>query len=351
MAQSDAYLLRIPREIRNQILSYVHHEVTFPWKWSRSRSRQLALDVTIPYAPQPSVLLTCSRLYEEYMQQRADKSMMIRWSGGVKRSHYRKRDVNELKYIQAFGRVENFELVIDLTRLRKEGEAPWSTGNRLECFLMDELFDFFKPHLPRLASIVVFSRMVAAVDASEPWQPRPFGPPRPEEASTGPVPDRLGGLQLVHFARALCLYSNIDHRYWREWRTGRVEWNHVKDSIYQLQVRYYASESHKILQPTRAQVQAHWKSYTITDEQAKQPRRLEKHQMEAFDEPECRMWDWEDFSGGGVYASKDVFRADADEKGHRRYPYVHADRRQAEEPEQYFNWDEIMIVTSDDASG
>lgn len=351
MAHVDTHILRIPREIRNQILSYVHHEVTFHWRRSRSRSRCLALDVTIPQAPRLSVLLTCSRLYEEYMEQRADKSMVIHWNGRVKRSGHGKGVEKELKYIKAFDRVENVKLVVDLTLLGEEGQAPTNESGRLECYLMDKLFDFFRTHLPRLAAVVVVSRKVAATDYSKPWQPNAWGyPPRPEDASTGPVPDRLSGFQLVHFARSWCLYSNIEHRY--RWQNqGKGTYNHVTDSMYQLQMRCYASQSHKVRRPTPAQVQAQWKSYTITDEKAQLPRRLEKHEMEAFDGPGCRMWDWEDFSEEEVYASKDVFRVDADENGYRRSPYIHANRRHAEEPEEYFNWDEIMMDTSSEAGG
>jgi hypothetical protein len=269
--------------------------------------------------------------------------MVLRWDGGVRKSRVGTRVNKDQKNIKAFSRVENIKVIVDRTMTDglEEGEVPRSDRGGLYCEVVQRLFEFFIPHTARLSSIVILSRKVAVERPSKWWGPVAFTM-RPEETSTGPVADRLSGLPLQHFAHALCLYSNIDHHYSVGWTDS---YHSVRDSIYQLQVRYYAREPHKVLHPTPQEVQGLWKSYTISRDQAYTQRPPKRYELEAFTNPESRMWGWEEFSGEQVYAAKDVFRGDSVENDPcRRVKYERPGG-----PEYYFKWDEIMMDTSDDA--
>ncbi|KAH7408733.1 hypothetical protein DE146DRAFT_647070 [Phaeosphaeria sp. MPI-PUGE-AT-0046c] len=337
MALSEAHLLRIPREIRDRILYYVHHEVSFPWTFSTSRKRRLTFEVTIPYAPRLSVLLSCSRLCEEYMQQPLNKSMVVHWVGSVKRRIRGKALEKHTKYKKACSRVENITLAISLGD--EEGLMPRSDDLKLDCHLTEKCINFFKPHISQLSSVIVISRKLAVEHAWDRWRGNRVGTMRAEEASTGPVPDYLEGLQLVYFSRALCLYSLVETRTWD---------NEVKDSIYQLQVRYYASESHQIRHPTPEQMQVQFKSYTIKDRHRSERRRLGKQDLEAINNVASRMWGWEELIGEDVYKSSEVVRTGPTKDDEQSDVGLRVNQEDEGDSEHYFNWEETMMDTRHD---
>ncbi|OAK97345.1 hypothetical protein IQ06DRAFT_296506 [Phaeosphaeriaceae sp. SRC1lsM3a] len=344
MTPSNAHLLQIPREIRDQILSYLEydHDVPFPWTWTKSRKRRTVFEITLPNAPRLSVLLTCSRLYEEYMQQSVNKSMVVRWDGGVKRRVRGKALEKHPEYKKAFSRVENITFVIDLGG--EEGRIPWLENRKLDHHLLAMCIEFFKSHTSRLSSVIVISRKCAVQDAWHPWQPNVVGTMRPGQTSTGRITDTLGGLQLVRLGRAMCLYSNIDDRYWRRSSAS------VRNSIYQLQMRYYASDSHTILHPAPEQAQAQFKSYTIETKSKSvggKRKPLERHEILAIDEVACRMWGWEELRGEDVYKSKEVLRVVPAVDNEPPDVVSRADQEDGEGSDHYFDWDEIMLDARD----
>jgi hypothetical protein len=70
MTLPDAHLLRLPREVRDQILADLdlRDEVSFDWKWKVKGMQRVGIRVTIPHAPRTSLLLVCSRVHDEYRE-------------------------------------------------------------------------------------------------------------------------------------------------------------------------------------------------------------------------------------------------------------------------------------------
>jgi hypothetical protein len=89
MSLPTAPLLNLPRELRNQIYEYLRHEVTLDWRWDCTRTRRIPFRVRVPNAPRLSVLLVCSRLHEEILEEDFSKDMtvMLVWRGKRKKLH------------------------------------------------------------------------------------------------------------------------------------------------------------------------------------------------------------------------------------------------------------------------
>jgi hypothetical protein len=70
MTSAQPHLLTIPREIRNEIYSYLHQRITFQDHILMKLFDGRSLDATLCFenAPLISVLLTHSRLYDEYKE-------------------------------------------------------------------------------------------------------------------------------------------------------------------------------------------------------------------------------------------------------------------------------------------
>jgi hypothetical protein len=70
MTTAKPHLLTIPREIRNEIYSYLHQRITFQDHILMKLADGRSLDATLCFenAPLISVLLTHSRLYDEYKE-------------------------------------------------------------------------------------------------------------------------------------------------------------------------------------------------------------------------------------------------------------------------------------------
>ena len=62
------HLLSLPREIRNQIYSYLHQPLQMRWELNKHDVHCVAINV--PKAPIPSVFRTCTRLHDEYLESR-----------------------------------------------------------------------------------------------------------------------------------------------------------------------------------------------------------------------------------------------------------------------------------------
>jgi hypothetical protein len=83
MALERAHLLRLHRELHNQIYGHLYHEVTFKWKWRITKTGRALFDVSLRDASSLSVILVCSRLHEEILQSVQTTLTMIRWDGVV----------------------------------------------------------------------------------------------------------------------------------------------------------------------------------------------------------------------------------------------------------------------------
>lgn len=64
----DLHILSLPREIRNQIYSYLHQPLQLRWELNKHDVHCVAIKV--PEAPVPAVFQTCTRLHEEYRESR-----------------------------------------------------------------------------------------------------------------------------------------------------------------------------------------------------------------------------------------------------------------------------------------
>ena len=64
----DLHLLALPREIRDQIYSYLHQPVQLKWELNKHNVHCAAIQ--LPKAPIPAVFSTCTRLHDEYRESR-----------------------------------------------------------------------------------------------------------------------------------------------------------------------------------------------------------------------------------------------------------------------------------------
>jgi hypothetical protein len=69
MVPAAPHLVGIPRELRDNIYSNLHHEITFDWEWTAFVGL-IPNKATVLFhnAPQASVLLTNSCLNEQYTE-------------------------------------------------------------------------------------------------------------------------------------------------------------------------------------------------------------------------------------------------------------------------------------------
>ncbi|KAJ4314150.1 hypothetical protein N0V94_006609, partial [Neodidymelliopsis sp. IMI 364377] len=63
---SGTHLLALPREIRNQIYTYLHQPLQFRWEINKHDVH--CATISVSQAPIPSVLQTCTRLRDEYQE-------------------------------------------------------------------------------------------------------------------------------------------------------------------------------------------------------------------------------------------------------------------------------------------
>jgi hypothetical protein len=71
MASTKPHLLTIPREIRDKIYGYLHHQIKTCWAWREIQSQPDCWDTAVLIvhnAPLLDVLLTHSRLRDEYLE-------------------------------------------------------------------------------------------------------------------------------------------------------------------------------------------------------------------------------------------------------------------------------------------
>src|SRR5690242_14218221 len=80
MASSTCRLLALPREIRNIIYSYLHHDITVDWGYKHSSfpiGGHLAVPIFLYNAPLLTLLRTCKLLFEEYRQAECFRKLTI----------------------------------------------------------------------------------------------------------------------------------------------------------------------------------------------------------------------------------------------------------------------------------
>jgi hypothetical protein len=94
MSISSSHLLNLPRETRNRIYHYLSHEISFNWRWNHwpFTGKEGISKVCLKNAPILSVLLTCRRLYEEYLEAAHFESTAITIDlAGAGRDHKKSR--------------------------------------------------------------------------------------------------------------------------------------------------------------------------------------------------------------------------------------------------------------------
>lgn len=67
------HLLNLPREIRDQIYTHLYQPRQLRWELNKREIH--CVNVTVPRAPIPAVLRTCTRLHEEYQQSRLSRTI------------------------------------------------------------------------------------------------------------------------------------------------------------------------------------------------------------------------------------------------------------------------------------
>jgi hypothetical protein len=72
-----SHLLTLPREIRNEIYGYLTKEIKFDWVWEQEFDSDgpYTATVLIEDVPICAILLTHSRLCEEYLEARCFKEL------------------------------------------------------------------------------------------------------------------------------------------------------------------------------------------------------------------------------------------------------------------------------------
>jgi hypothetical protein len=73
MASAAPHLLPIPREIRDEIYEYFSHEVVIERGWELTSHNGIFKRERFANAPVVSVLLSHSRLHDEYIQSDSSK--------------------------------------------------------------------------------------------------------------------------------------------------------------------------------------------------------------------------------------------------------------------------------------
>ncbi|KAF1847624.1 uncharacterized protein K460DRAFT_402959 [Cucurbitaria berberidis CBS 394.84] len=71
-------LLTIPRELRDKIYAYLHQSFTISWGWTHTHPPahfSVTFNLEIENAPQPSVLLTHTRLHDEYLEALSHRNL------------------------------------------------------------------------------------------------------------------------------------------------------------------------------------------------------------------------------------------------------------------------------------
>lgn len=158
MSTPKAHLLSLPRELRDQIYSYLHHSVNFDWKWGTSARRTLPLHVCINNTPRLSVMLVCSCLHRELLDNIASLGLCIilqRVEGfWLFSPHSEKRRSAISKSVVKYPK---FERVFPcVTRVRLQLSYQWTGCDWGQTM---ELLGVLRSRLPRLSHIVVMERI------------------------------------------------------------------------------------------------------------------------------------------------------------------------------------------------
>jgi hypothetical protein len=302
MELERAHLLRLPRELRDQIYGYLYHDVTFEWKWKVTKRGRALFDVTIRDAPRLSVILVCSRLHEEILQSAATTPMMIRWDGVLHKStaSYSSR-INEKDRVRLENAFNYARNIVVLT-----SKPKWS--------IMSKFCNLIRDKAPRMASMVIGEASQVA-DASSPRQdPRnlhaqlanTLAMSRQNRKYPAPIPDRFGDFRLVQLGRSLqvetiFLWLPEDHLYF--------EVSSIRHSIERFEVYTYSKEGQPARYMCLKDLERCWPIFKFPSEHFEELSPRDKKTVSEFSE---RTWDqWRDDE---VLALEHVVHVDGDKE-------------------------------------
>jgi hypothetical protein len=193
MALPAAHLLRLPREVRDKILSdlALYHQVSFDWKWKVRGVYRIGFKVTIPHAPQLGILLACSRLHDEYIEhiRSEDQYMDIIWEGSCQNRGVLQNLINHTKYIGAFKYADTVRL-----KLLLYSAAHWNTTATF--------INVLQAAAPRVLCVLITKRIMGNGDFHTSEVPKQMAMAVTHgESPFSSAPDMLGEFRLSRTSR------------------------------------------------------------------------------------------------------------------------------------------------------
>jgi hypothetical protein len=264
MTLPDAHLLRLPREVRDQILADLdlRHEVSFDWKWKVKGMHRVDIRVTIPHAPRTSLLLVCSRVHDEnreLLQHSGTPSrvILIEWNGNIVRRQALKSLMKNMKLMLAFDYPTTVLLKIT---------------SSLSWVMTADLLDVLQANMPQISSVTITTRLSGSeyfvtphIDEHLDWRPL-------ARENARPIPDMLGDL---YVQRKSCLYriGTVMNTYYRE-PSPRLKGNKPREISW---TRFYYTDRNYPV----AHYITRFEAYIYTREGVKVPK-LDAEALSAF---------------------------------------------------------------------
>jgi hypothetical protein len=288
--QSGLNLIQVPREMRNQILAYLHHEVTFDWKWRASGRRRFTFNVTIPRAPLLSLSLVCSRINIEYQESATlDHHMVIRWDGRTRKPSEGKAITISNSFDGAFKYAKTITMLMHESR---EG-LPWRD--------IEKFFNLLQLHCPHLDSITIVSN-------SDGWEtghlrqeylPSCTSITHPGRKDRAKVPDLLGGMFLKQYAHVLRVKTCSERLYGLAYFVSDAS-----DPAAFLRYRVEIVAAHCYAKGNRTVRYASIDDVVVlcphNDFSSAELARLSDHDKQTLAEHGGKTWGWEDWRGEDI---------------------------------------------------
>jgi hypothetical protein len=154
MSSSPPHLLTLPREVRDIIYHYLTQDIDLDWGYKIlpfPLGGHYAVKLRLRNAPLPNVLLSCTRIYDEYSQASCFRKPSVTINVGKHHSLTLRESepTNQKRAFEVLRRVQHCDFRVDGTD-RSVPEALWTT--------IDQLSQAVSVLAPNLETIKVVSR-------------------------------------------------------------------------------------------------------------------------------------------------------------------------------------------------
>jgi hypothetical protein len=349
MTLPDAHLLRLPREVRDQILTNpdLCHEILFNWKWKVRGKYRVGIKVTIPHAPCTNLLSVCSRVHDEYREllQRPglpSRVMFIEWSGKLVRGRALESLRKDRKLVPAFDYPTTVlvKITMDEPLVSSLSRESWDRAA--------DFVEVLQANMPQVSSVIVSTRL----SSSEPF--KSFVTPHIEEhldwrpsacENTRPIPDMLGDLHVQHTSCLYRLAARKNTCYRKPYPSDQPEeprkilwsrfhytdWNYpVYHYIKRFEAYTYVREGSKVPKLDAETLSAFWSETEFTTADIDPDWDLHEKYVQIEEEYERRVIGWEEVDREEMMASRQTFHLSR--KAYER------EKRNANEDEGFALW-------------